>query len=123
MTTLLETTRREWQESSDRVEAGAADRERYLRLLDQVEILTAELRRRVGQTFTLAQLELVTDELRRRVGETFTLEDLVGVYRDADRWSREVLDERGDADAHRHTALLGDAAFHVYSRGAVDYRP
>jgi hypothetical protein len=69
------------------------------------------------------QLALVLDELRRRVGETFTLEELAQAYDDADRWSREVLDERGMPGSHRHAALLGDAAFHLYSRGATDYRP
>ena len=99
----VETTRREWEDGHRRLEALADQRDLYRRLLDE--------------------LELVTAELRRRVGETFTLEQLAAVYADADRWSREVLDERGAAGAHRHAAMIEDAAFHLYSRGAVDYRP
>ena len=99
----VETTRREWEEGHRRLEALADDAGLYRRLL--------------------AELEVVTDELRRRVGETFTLEQLVTAYGDADRWSREVLDDHGADDAHRHATLLEDAAFHRYSRAAVDYRP
>ena len=99
----VETTRREWEDGHRRLEALAGDAGLYRRLLEE--------------------LEVVTDELRRRIGETFTLEQLVAAYGDADRWSREVLDERGAGDAHRHATMLEDAAFHRYSRGAVDYRP
>ena len=52
----VETTRREWEESAARLEGAAADREMYLRLLEQVDLVVAELRKRVGQTFTLAEL-------------------------------------------------------------------
>ena len=99
----VETTRQEWEEGHRRLVALAADPRLRGRLLDQ--------------------LQIVTDELRRRVGETFTLEQLAAAYTDAERWSREVLAERGGYDAHSHAAVLEDAAFHLYSRGAVDYRP
>ena len=99
----VEATRREWEAGHRRLEALADDVSLYRRLLDE--------------------LDVVTDELRRRVGETFTLEQLVAAYVDADRWSREVVEERGANDAHRHASILEDAAFHRYSRGALDYRP
>ena len=99
----VETTRREWEEGYRRLEAVADDQVLYNRLRDQVGV--------------------VIDELRRRIGETFTLGELVRAYEHSDRWSREALDERGDPRAYRDAALVGDAAFHLYSRGASDYRP
>jgi hypothetical protein len=100
----VENARQEWEESHRRLEAEARDRARYERLLEQVEAVTAELRRRIGQTFTLAEL--------------------ARAYGDADRWSREVV-----AATHpppgwpRTVSLVEGAAFHLYSRGAIDYAP
>jgi hypothetical protein len=100
---VVETTRREWEEGHRRLEALADDEALYNRLRDQVGI--------------------VIDELRRRIGETFTLADLTRAYEHSDRWTREALDERGDPRGYRDAAMVGDAAFHLYSRGASDYRP
>jgi len=99
----VETTRREWEDGLRRLEALSDDQPLHDRLLDQVRV--------------------VTDELRRRIGETFTLGELVDAYEHSDRWTREALDEHGDPLAYRHAALVGDVAFHLYSRGASDYRP
>jgi hypothetical protein len=100
----LDATRHEWEEGYRRLERAAGDRPRYAQLL--------------------AELELVLDQLRRRVGQTFTLDQLAEVYAGADRWVQEALAERDLAPgwATRQTTVQ-DAAFHVYSRGAVDYRP
>ena len=100
---VVATTRREWEEGLRSLEALADDQVLYNRLMNQVGV--------------------VIDELRRRIGETFTLGELVLAYEHSDRWSRETLEERGDPRAYRHAALVGDAAFHLYSRGASDYRP
>lgn len=70
-----------------------------------------------------AQLEVLTAELRRRVGGTFTLRELADEYAAADRWTREVLSEQGAPGWPRTLALVEGAAFHLYARGAVDYRP
>jgi hypothetical protein len=104
MPTALETTRSEWEEGSRRLEAAASDPPRYERLL--------------------AELDLVLEELRKRVGQTFTLDELAAAYAEADRWIQEALAEReaGPGWPARRT-LVQDAAFHRYSRGAVDYRP
>ena len=100
----VETTRREWEESSARLEAAAADRDQYLRLLEQVDLVVAELRKRVGQTFTLAEL--------------------ADAYADADRWAWASLAEAGAPRGWPTTlALVVGAAFHQYARGASDYRP
>lgn len=69
------------------------------------------------------QLEAVTSELRRRVGGTFTLGELSEEYVRAEVWVRETLAELGLTGWARTLALVEGAAFHLYSRGAVDYTP
>jgi len=100
----LEATRQEWEEGHRRLEAAAGDRQRYRQLL--------------------AELELVLDELRRRVGQTFTLDELAAVYAGSDRWAQEALAEHALAPGWpARLTTVQDAAFYAYSRGAVDYRP
>jgi hypothetical protein len=75
----------------------------------------------------LAELvDAVQAELRRRVGQTFTLADLARAYTGSEDWVRDVVvastPERGRAGL-RDAALVGDAAFGLYARGATDYRP
>ena len=97
----VENARLQWATGHRRLADQAADRNLYLRLLDQVG--------------------LVLDELNRRVGQTFTLAELAEAYRDADRWLLDVLGPGPGGAAN--LALVEDAAFHVYARGAVDYTP
>jgi hypothetical protein len=100
----LEATRREWEDGHRRLEAAAGEPVRYRLLLEE--------------------LELVLDGLRRRVGQTFTLDELAAAYSEADRWIQEVLAEReSDPGWPARMTIVQDAAFHLYSRGAVDYRP
>jgi len=99
-TTLMQ---QEWEEAVRRIEADREDRRRYARLLEQVEIVVEELRKKVGQTYTLAEL--------------------ASVYRDAERWAREAVEERAPSPGWpRDLALVLAAAFHAYQRGAVDYQ-
>jgi hypothetical protein len=64
------------------------------------------------------------DELRRRVGGTFTLAELAAEYARADRWVLEAVAERASVPGWPRTlAVVEGAAFHLYSRGAVDYSP
>ena len=71
-----------------------------------------------------AQVEAVTAELRRRVGGTFTLRELAEAYVDSERWAREAVADRAPAPGWPRTlALVGDAAFYLYARGALDYAP
>jgi hypothetical protein len=99
----IESARREWKEGHDRLHEGA-DRDTRERLLEQVEVVTEELRRRIGATFTLAELSRV--------------------YAGADRWSRVAVGERAAGPGWPQTlSLVEAAAFHLYSRGAVDYEP
>jgi len=100
----LDTARTEWEDGHRRVESARQQRPRY----DQL----------------LAQVELVLDELRRRVGQTFTLRELAQAYDDADRWARDVVSEHAPAPGWPAdlTAIEG-AAFYRYQRGALDYEP
>ena len=104
MPTVLDTTRHEWQEGHRRLQAAAGDRARYARLL--------------------RELDIALEELGRRVGQTFTLDELAAAYGESDRWVQEALSERDPAPGWpTRAATVQEAAFHLYSRGAVDYRP
>jgi hypothetical protein len=100
----LETARDEWSDGARQVEAAKEDPVHYQRLVAQVEVVTAELRRRVGQTFSLGEL--------------------CRVYDDADRWARDVVEEQAPSPGWpRDLATVAAAAFHAYQRGATDYVP
>jgi hypothetical protein len=102
MSSAVESALQEWEEGHRRLEAHARDPARYQRLLDQVEV--------------------ITEELQRRLGEAFTLADLAGVYSDAETWSREKIAERAATpDWPRTLAIVEDAAFHLHARRASDY--
>lgn len=71
-----------------------------------------------------AQRDAVLEELRRRLGPTFTLGELADAYAGAERWLRQVVEERAPTRGWTRTVTLaGDAAFHAYSRQAQDYAP
>jgi hypothetical protein len=96
--------RQEWEEGSRQVEAARDDGIRYRRLLEL--------------------LELVLDELRKRIGQTYTLADLVAAYGESERWARELLEERAPMPGWpRELSVVLASAFDVYQRGAVDYEP
>jgi hypothetical protein len=98
-TTLI---RQEWEDGDRRLEATRGDSRRYERLLEQVEI--------------------VADELRKRIGQTYTLAELADAYRDAERWAREAVEERAPSPGWtRDLALVLAASFFAYQRGALDY--
>ena len=69
------------------------------------------------------QLAAVSAELRRRIGGTFTLRELAEEYVAADRWARDVLADQALPGWPRAVALIEGAAFHLYARGAVDWVP
>jgi len=72
----------------------------------------------------LEQVDVVTAELRARVGRTFTLGELAAAYRTADVWARQAVEERAENPGWLSSAATAtDAAFYLYSRGARDYRP
>lgn len=114
---MLETARYQWEEGTRRLAATRADAARYRELA--------------------ALVDAVSDELRRRVGQTFTLAELATAYEGAEDWVRDVIvrattpavaDARaesggGESPSVRDTALVQDAAFGLFARGATDYRP
>jgi hypothetical protein len=103
--TDIESARRDWEDGYRRLIAAAAR--------DPVE--ADRLHR---------QLDVVTGELRRRVGSTFTVAELARAYPDSERWTRTAVEESGAPPGWaRSLAMAGDAAFHLYARGAVDYAP
>jgi hypothetical protein len=100
----VELARQQWAEGFRRLQAEAGDKRVQQGLWSQVETVTEELRRRVGAIYSLAQL--------------------ADAYRGADRWAVEAISERAaGAGWQRSAAMATDAAFHLYARGARDYRP
>ena len=72
----------------------------------------------------LELLDLIVGELRKRVGGTYTLEELAGAYSEAEAWARELLDERSTLPGWpRDLTTVLAAAFDAYQLGAVDYAP
>jgi hypothetical protein len=71
-------------------------------------------------------VEAVVAELRRRVGQTFTLRELAGAYEGADDWVRDVVASSASPRSRagiRDAAIVQDAAFARYAQGASDYSP
>jgi hypothetical protein len=100
----VQLARHHWEDGRRRIEALRSDPVAYVRVTAQVELVASELRRRLGQTYTLA--------------------DLAAAYDGADDWARDVLhDARDEGAPLPETPLVADAAFHVYARGASDYVP
>jgi hypothetical protein len=100
----VEVARQEWEEGTRRLEASRSDSRRYRQLLELHG--------------------LVLDELRKQVGQTYTLGELVDAYGEADRWARAVLEERATSPGwSRDLTTVLAAAFDVYQRGAADYEP
>jgi len=100
----LALARHHWEDGRRRVERTRSDPPAYARLNAQVELVSAELRKRVGSTFTLAEL--------------------ADAYDGADEWARDLLFSTRAEDAPPpDSATVTDAAFHVYARGASDYTP
>jgi hypothetical protein len=84
----------------------------------------AAIREPAAQARLLAQLEIITDELRRRVGQTFTIQQLAAAYERADVWALDAVSEHAATPGWPRTvAMVLDAAFHLYQRGAIDYTP
>lgn len=104
MSAGVESARHQWQDGHRRVEAVArTDARAHWRLLAQIEILT--------------------DELRRRIGQTFVLADLSAAYADSERWTQDALAESGVPVRPGEESTAQDAAFHLYARRARDYAP
>ena len=72
----------------------------------------------------LEQMEAVTVELRRRIGGSFTLTELTEAYDASESWAHHAVAERASGSGWvRTVSAATDAAFHLYARGARDFRP
>jgi hypothetical protein len=104
---MLETARYQWEEGERRLAESRDDPARHRQLASLVDA--------------------VVDELRRRVGQTFTLGGLADVYGGPEEWVRDVVVEstpaRGARAGLADASVVQDAAFARYSRGATDYAP
>jgi hypothetical protein len=100
----VDLARHHWDDGNRRIEATRSDRPQHTRLNQRVDVVLGDLRRRVGQTFTLAEL--------------------ADAYDGADGWVRDLLDDADpDGGPVTEPGTVADAAFHHYARGALDYRP
>jgi chorismate-pyruvate lyase len=100
----LDGARGDWEDGHRRFEIASSDDAQAERLREQLDVVTAELRRRVGGTFTLRMLATA--------------------YAGSDIWTRQAIEEHAATPGWaRSVSIVGDAAFHIYARGAVDYTP
>jgi hypothetical protein len=100
----VDVVRTEWERAYQQLESERGDARRYRNLLRAVDA--------------------VTQALRARIGQTFTLDELAAVYAGVERWGRDAVSEHAPYDGWpRDLALVEDAAFHMYSRGAIDFEP
>jgi hypothetical protein len=100
----VESARSDWEDGYRRLLAAANDPVAGDRLHVQVDAIITELRKRVGATFTIGQLATAY------AGSESWLQEAVGEHAPVPGWPRTVR-------------VAGDAAFHLYARGAVDYTP
>lgn len=100
----VDSARRDWEDGYRRLEEESRDLARAERLRFQLEVVAAEL--------------------RKRVGSRFTLQELADAYDDSDVWVRDVVGDRAGAPGWPRTlSVVEGAAFHIYSLGAQDYAP
>jgi hypothetical protein len=73
-----------------------------------------------------ARAPIATDvmrELRRRLGQTYTLAALVALYADADRWGREAAQRVAPGIGWAQDSVFADAACARAARNARDWTP
>jgi len=104
---VIDAARQLWEDAARRLAAEGGDPARERQLWALVDAILAELRRRLGQRFTLEELAA----LHGRAAEDWARELLAG--------SMPPEPRVGPADL----TLVLDAAFHLYARGASDFRP
>jgi hypothetical protein len=103
---MIDSARQQWEDGRRRLDAEAGDSIRYRQLHELVEGVAAELRRLLGQRFTLAEL--------------------AALHADAEDWARVLVEDAIPPEPRvgiRDVPIVVDAAFHGYAKGATDYRP
>jgi hypothetical protein len=66
-------------------------------------------------------IDALMAELRRRIGITFTIDELASLYDEGTDWCLEVAQRVAPDAPWAWEAVTTDAAFHRYLRGALDY--
>jgi hypothetical protein len=100
---FVELAREEWDQGERRLGRLRADPSQALIIDDVVDLLARELRRRVGQTYTLAQLLVVHDS--------------------AGRWAQDVAQRSHPGVIEVQDSALIGAVFAAAARGAQDWAP
>jgi len=85
-----------------------------------VERVLADPARAPIATSVLLELQR---ELRRRLGQTYSLAALVAVYDDADRWARAAARRVAPETAWAQDGIFADAACARAARAARDWTP
>jgi hypothetical protein len=103
---VIDSARHQWEDGARALRAQSGNRARYAQLLDLVDA--------------------VRDELRKQLGQRFTLADLAALHARADDWGRDLVARSLPPDPQvglADSTLVLDAAFHLFARGALDYVP
>jgi hypothetical protein len=103
---MIESARQQWEDGRRRLDSEAGDPTRYRQLYELVEVVVSEVRRLLGQRFTLAELAVL--------------------HAHAEDWARALVEDAIPPEPRvgiRDVPLVVDAAFHAYARGATDYTP
>jgi hypothetical protein len=103
--TELESMRRDWSDGARRL---AAARQRDPARAVQYDRVVEAIRR----------------DLRRRLGQTFSLGELAGVYARSASWTRDIAQRVApDAIYAQDLGVTADAVFAEAARGASDWTP
>lgn len=71
-----------------------------------------------------AQLEVITAELRKRIGDVYDLQTLAAEYGRSDAWAQRIASDLPPAERWAPGVTIAtDAAFHLFARRAQDYAP
>lgn len=104
--TVIDSARQHWEDGRRRLDSETGESVRYTQLYGLVDVVIAELRRLLGQRYTIAELAA------RHSG--------------AEDWARDLIEDAMPPEPRvgiRDVPLVVDAAFNVYARGATDYQP
>jgi hypothetical protein len=103
---VIDSARHQWEEGARRLARETGDRRRQAQLLELVDV--------------------VRDELRKRLGQRYTLAELARLHERADDWGRDLVASSlppGSRVRITDSPIVLDAAFHAFARGAIDYAP
>jgi hypothetical protein len=96
---MLETALHQWQDGERRLAAAPAPKRRAIERV----------------------IERITAELRWRLGASFTLDELAELYEESPAWSLGLALQASPAEPLAWEQWVSDAAFHGHMRRARDY--